>query len=387
MSESSKSPTSGKGFIYILSNPSMPSIYKVGLTTNSVRQRIQELNSTGVPKSFELVKKYEIREDKLLSVERLAHRKLKTNELHHGKEFFEGQLSLIEAAVEDSIHELTGETAIDLVGEAIKRKVAKERKANEDREFERAVQDRLTKENRIVDELRRTHINIENDEAKKNASFADTYIWQPLGFLVIGAIGIVIMSTGPIGWLVVAVAGWWIYNQEYVKPQEKLKEEADRRYPYKTSSEIASLLKSESARTKNSSSSFSSSNSQSTTSPFNSTSQASKSQPRTKLADPVAVSNNQDSKKFLNALRKRISAEVEDSAKRDPGLWFECYQETKNTSKRDQLYQVIREEYLMKKIVSLYPMLGTSSWDSEIDKIPHLSSYTIDEEINKRHSP
>lgn len=93
MSDSDKNPAAGNGFIYILSNPSMPGIYKVGLTTNSVRQRIQELNSTGVPKSFKLVKKYEVREGKLLSVERLAHRKLRTKELHHGKEFFEGEQS------------------------------------------------------------------------------------------------------------------------------------------------------------------------------------------------------------------------------------------------------------------------------------------------------
>ena len=107
MSEQNKNPSSDNGFIYILSNPSMPNIYKVGLTTNSIKQRIQELNSTGVPRSFELVKKYEIAESKLLAVERRSHQKLKFNELHHGKEFFEGSIELIKVAVEDSIFELT----------------------------------------------------------------------------------------------------------------------------------------------------------------------------------------------------------------------------------------------------------------------------------------
>ena len=92
MSDQNKNPSSGKGFIYILSNPSMTNLYKVGLTTNSVRQRIQELNSTGVPRSFRLEKKYEIGEDKLLSVERLTHKKLTAKGLHHGKEFFHGRL-------------------------------------------------------------------------------------------------------------------------------------------------------------------------------------------------------------------------------------------------------------------------------------------------------
>ena len=47
-----KQPEPNQGFIYILSNVSMPGVYKVGLTTNSVRQRAQELASTGVPTEF-----------------------------------------------------------------------------------------------------------------------------------------------------------------------------------------------------------------------------------------------------------------------------------------------------------------------------------------------
>ena len=63
MNDIHKNPKTDKGFIYILSNASMPNIFKVGLTTNSVKQRIQELNSTGVPTTFELVKKYEIQDE------------------------------------------------------------------------------------------------------------------------------------------------------------------------------------------------------------------------------------------------------------------------------------------------------------------------------------
>ena len=64
------------GFIYILSNPST-NVYKVGMTTNSVRQRIQELGTTGVPRPFEAEKVFEIPEAKLRAVETLAHKKLK----------------------------------------------------------------------------------------------------------------------------------------------------------------------------------------------------------------------------------------------------------------------------------------------------------------------
>lgn len=44
---------SNSGFLYILSNPSMPNIYKIGYTERSVKERVMELSSnTGVPTPF-----------------------------------------------------------------------------------------------------------------------------------------------------------------------------------------------------------------------------------------------------------------------------------------------------------------------------------------------
>lgn len=41
------------GFIYVLSNPSMPGLLKIGFTERSVDERVSELNrATGVPESF-----------------------------------------------------------------------------------------------------------------------------------------------------------------------------------------------------------------------------------------------------------------------------------------------------------------------------------------------
>ena len=42
-----------RGWIYILSNPSMPDLFKIGFTERNVRKRVNELsNSTGVPTEF-----------------------------------------------------------------------------------------------------------------------------------------------------------------------------------------------------------------------------------------------------------------------------------------------------------------------------------------------
>jgi len=44
-----------KGFIYVLSNPSMPGLFKIGYTEREIEDRIKELNSeTGVPEPFVL---------------------------------------------------------------------------------------------------------------------------------------------------------------------------------------------------------------------------------------------------------------------------------------------------------------------------------------------
>jgi hypothetical protein len=44
-----------RGYIYILSNPSMKGLLKIGLSTRSVHERVAELNSaTGVPMPFKI---------------------------------------------------------------------------------------------------------------------------------------------------------------------------------------------------------------------------------------------------------------------------------------------------------------------------------------------
>ena len=42
-----------KGLVYVLSNPAMPGLVKIGQTTNEITSRMNELSNTGVPLHFE----------------------------------------------------------------------------------------------------------------------------------------------------------------------------------------------------------------------------------------------------------------------------------------------------------------------------------------------
>jgi hypothetical protein len=41
------------GIVYILTNPVMPGLVKIGQTTNEISNRLNDLNTTGVPLPFE----------------------------------------------------------------------------------------------------------------------------------------------------------------------------------------------------------------------------------------------------------------------------------------------------------------------------------------------
>lgn len=74
------------GYIYILSNPAMPDIYKIGKTTRDVRDRIDDLYTTGVPFPFQIIKVYEV--DEMTKTEELLHEIFKTDRINQKREFF-----------------------------------------------------------------------------------------------------------------------------------------------------------------------------------------------------------------------------------------------------------------------------------------------------------
>lgn len=76
-----------KGWIYCISNPSFPGKVKIGFTTNTVEERMAQLDSTSVPTPFQLAGKWKSRN--VEQDENTLHRKLSKYRVRSNREFFE----------------------------------------------------------------------------------------------------------------------------------------------------------------------------------------------------------------------------------------------------------------------------------------------------------
>ena len=73
-----------KGFVYIMTNDSMPGIIKVGMSTKVPTERAKELEDTGLPMPY--VVQYYAFFDDMQQAEKKAHNEL--SKYHYNKEFF-----------------------------------------------------------------------------------------------------------------------------------------------------------------------------------------------------------------------------------------------------------------------------------------------------------
>ena len=79
------------GFIYVLSNPSMPGLVKIGKSSNIARDRARALRTTGVPTPFNV--EFEASCRNADEVERRAHRYAQSARVDDAREFFALALS------------------------------------------------------------------------------------------------------------------------------------------------------------------------------------------------------------------------------------------------------------------------------------------------------
>jgi hypothetical protein len=85
------------GFIYILSNPSMPGFLKIGYTTGTVEKRAAELSkATGVPLPYKIEKMFPVYSNPR-AMERKVHCALDSCRVNSKREFF--QLTLEDAVL------------------------------------------------------------------------------------------------------------------------------------------------------------------------------------------------------------------------------------------------------------------------------------------------
>jgi hypothetical protein len=78
-----------KGFVYIMTNDSMPGLVKVGMSKKVPTERAKELEDTGVPMPY--VVQYFAFFDDMFQAEKVAHRSL--SEYHFRKEFFKSDVA------------------------------------------------------------------------------------------------------------------------------------------------------------------------------------------------------------------------------------------------------------------------------------------------------
>ncbi|PGK51985.1 hypothetical protein CN918_29795 [Priestia megaterium] len=87
-----------KGKVYVLSNESMPGLYKIGCTTTSVEKRVQELSApTGIPTPFK--EEFSILTDDPRESEKILHDELKDYRISPSREFFKADLDTIKSAM------------------------------------------------------------------------------------------------------------------------------------------------------------------------------------------------------------------------------------------------------------------------------------------------
>ena len=89
------------GIVYVLSHKAIPDLLKIGYTTRSIEERVQELSSTGVPGKYAVELYFQT--DDAAQFEMLLHRVLR--EFHFEKEFFKADIKTVISAVHALIQE------------------------------------------------------------------------------------------------------------------------------------------------------------------------------------------------------------------------------------------------------------------------------------------
>jgi len=170
-----------KGWVYVISNKSMPGLVKVGFSTKDPEDRAKELHHTGSPHPY--VVEYEMLIEEAYRIEQQTHRYLSSK--HEDKEWF--RCSAEEAVA--AIKQVAGQRASSETYKRVKRAKAE---ALYQQELDRRKREKTEKE--VEDWLRNEEVTIrEKFERQIAASFHPHPFWPywlGSGILVAIALGI-----------------------------------------------------------------------------------------------------------------------------------------------------------------------------------------------------
>ncbi len=104
-----------QGFVYVLSNPSMPGLVKIGRTEHDPSERVSELSGeTGIPTPFKLEFSYFSAD--IEDLEQILHARLAPHRVSPNREFFRLPVADIAAVVQEvktAIHESSMTSFVD----------------------------------------------------------------------------------------------------------------------------------------------------------------------------------------------------------------------------------------------------------------------------------
>ena len=102
------------GIVYLLSNPAMPGLVKIGMTTREdMEVRLKELYSTGVPVPFECQFACRVKKSDCVKIEKALHKAFEPQRINANREFFRIQVEQARAILELFHHEDVTEEVTD----------------------------------------------------------------------------------------------------------------------------------------------------------------------------------------------------------------------------------------------------------------------------------
>jgi hypothetical protein len=91
------------GWIYCMSNPSMPGVFKIGMTVRTPEERLAEANNTDTWRPpTDYVIEYSVPVNDAFNIERIIHAQLEEygHRIHPRREFFKTSLSTIKSILD-----------------------------------------------------------------------------------------------------------------------------------------------------------------------------------------------------------------------------------------------------------------------------------------------